>query len=227
MKNNQKGFAVPLIIAIVAIVAIGVGIYAYDNNKSSDTIATTNENVPVNNTTTQNNGTVTSQPTQSKDLTDVQVVAALNATFASHNKTKYQYQNQQDTQGKTVYSVSVDNGINTVDAIYKGDLNNDGYSDALVWVGSCSTDNDCAHGLRVVLNNKNGAGIEMTNLRTQDTISGWSGSSTVFDFVKIENGIVSITSSSFYSSGDWKTATKLPRQTKKFQLQGNQLVEVK
>jgi hypothetical protein len=107
-------------------------------------------------------------------------------------------------------------------------LNNDGYSDALVWVSSCSAHNDCAHGLRVVLNNKNGAGTETVNLRTPDTISGWSGgSSTVFDAVKIENGIVYITSSSFYNSGDYKSATKLPKQTKRFQLQGSNLVEIK
>lgn len=35
MKNLQKGFAIPIIIAIVALLAVGGGIYLYSNNKVS------------------------------------------------------------------------------------------------------------------------------------------------------------------------------------------------
>jgi len=34
MKNLQKGFAIPLIIAIIAVLAIGGGVYFYKNKKS-------------------------------------------------------------------------------------------------------------------------------------------------------------------------------------------------
>ncbi len=36
MKNNQKGFVVPLILAIIAVLAIGGGVYYYKQAKSSD-----------------------------------------------------------------------------------------------------------------------------------------------------------------------------------------------
>ncbi len=35
MKNSQKGFAIPLLIAIIAILIIGGGVYLYTNKKSS------------------------------------------------------------------------------------------------------------------------------------------------------------------------------------------------
>jgi hypothetical protein len=56
MKNQQKGFIVPLLIAIVALLAVGGGVYVYENNKVEapivpiDTsVQTTNEKQSVTN----------------------------------------------------------------------------------------------------------------------------------------------------------------------------------
>ena len=62
MKNLQKGFAIPLIIAVIAILAIGGGIYVYQNKKVE---------VPaVVNTGTQQTNTQTPPVTTQQNTTD-------------------------------------------------------------------------------------------------------------------------------------------------------------
>ena len=50
MKNRQKGFMIPLIITIIALLAIGGGIYFYFNN-TKDTNIIDNTEVPINTST--------------------------------------------------------------------------------------------------------------------------------------------------------------------------------
>ncbi|TAK93427.1 hypothetical protein EPO05_07115, partial [Patescibacteria group bacterium] len=45
MKNTQKGFAIPLVIAIIAILVIGGGVYIYKNNSSKESL-NCNKNLP-------------------------------------------------------------------------------------------------------------------------------------------------------------------------------------
>lgn len=51
MKNTQKGFIVPLLIAIIALMAVGGGVYVYENKKVEVPVVvdTTTQNSPVNN----------------------------------------------------------------------------------------------------------------------------------------------------------------------------------
>lgn len=70
MKNLQKGFAVPLIIAIIAILAIGGGVYVYQNKKV-ETPASTDVQVQQSNQTQQTNTqtpTVTTQKNTSNKI---------------------------------------------------------------------------------------------------------------------------------------------------------------
>ena len=41
MKNLQKGFVVPLVIAIIAVLAIGGGVYIYESKKTEAPAAVT------------------------------------------------------------------------------------------------------------------------------------------------------------------------------------------
>jgi hypothetical protein len=217
MKKNKKGFALTGLLLIIAILAIGGGAYYY-YNKSSKPKDITGQN--------------------EKDISDEQVIAALNADLVSSQSypdtyktnSKYQYKLQKDSQGKEFYGVTVQENTsiatNTVLGIYKGDLNGDTYADALVWVNSC-TNSDCGYGLRIVLNKKDGMGASI-KFTQPDTISGWSGGDeTRLDVVEIDQGVIYITSSTFKDSGDYKVAKNLPKQTKKFKLQGDKLIEVK
>ena len=60
MKNKQKGFIVPLLIAIIVVLAIGGGVYVYENKKTEAPVpVTTDEQNPQNNTQTTNTTQVT------------------------------------------------------------------------------------------------------------------------------------------------------------------------
>ena len=48
MKNTKRGFIVPLLIAIIAVLAIGGGVYLYTQNKSVDISVSSNSDKPVN-----------------------------------------------------------------------------------------------------------------------------------------------------------------------------------
>lgn len=64
MKNHQKGFAIPLLITIIAVLLIGGGIYFYKSNKSNSPVDTS-ANTPQSNQTWQTdtqNTTSTNQP---------------------------------------------------------------------------------------------------------------------------------------------------------------------
>ncbi len=55
MKNLQKGFIIPLIIAIMAVLAIGGGVYVYENNKAEKSTVVNTETQESNQVQQQNN----------------------------------------------------------------------------------------------------------------------------------------------------------------------------
>lgn len=70
MKNNQKGFIVPLLIAVIALLAIGGGIYVY-NNKKTEAPAVVDTGTQQTNAQTQKiNQSTTLTPEQQKALED-------------------------------------------------------------------------------------------------------------------------------------------------------------
>jgi hypothetical protein len=54
MKNKQKGFVVPLLIAIIALLVIGGGIYVYENKKAEVPIVPVNTDIQATNQIQQN-----------------------------------------------------------------------------------------------------------------------------------------------------------------------------
>ena len=67
MKNSQKGFVVPLLIAIIAVLVIGGGVYVYEKNKKTET--------PVVDTGTQQINTVKADVTYSISGNNISVVS--------------------------------------------------------------------------------------------------------------------------------------------------------
>ena len=66
MENSQKGFVVPLLIAIIAVLVIGGGVYIYENKKTE---------VPaVVDTTTQQANQVQQTNTQNPPVTNPPVI---------------------------------------------------------------------------------------------------------------------------------------------------------
>ena len=46
MNTNQKGFAVPLLVAIISLLVIGCGLYVYSNKKTTETLKNTRSSTP-------------------------------------------------------------------------------------------------------------------------------------------------------------------------------------
>ena len=210
MKNTQQGF-VGIILIIILAIAIGAG-GTYYLTKKQKTDVQINSSIPTQpeqkeNPRAQAETPVTVKvpaivsPEVKKDLTDQQITSAVTTDLSGKNK---------------------------VEGIYKGDLNSDGYPDAFVWLSLYSTEGEPAHALEIVIQKKDGSAESIKNLTFPYTIATWSGgASTKLDSVKIESDIIYITSSSFYDNDNYKVANKLPKQTKKFQLTGSTLVEVR
>jgi hypothetical protein len=55
MKNYKRGFVIPLLIAIIAVIAIGTGIYFYQKNQSNSQVVinSNNNSVPVSSTSSE------------------------------------------------------------------------------------------------------------------------------------------------------------------------------
>ncbi len=122
MKNHQKGFSIPLLIAIIAILAIGSGAYVYENKK-------------IESPTTAAVGGVQEQ--DSKTLTIEQI---------SNLSYGYPSSPQQFLNGQYVYAYVGTNGVSQPNdktviridekLVIYGDLNGDGLSDAIVPISS-------------------------------------------------------------------------------------------
>jgi len=85
MKNTKKGFIVPLLIAIIAVLAIGGGIYVYEQSKTTPV-----EQQPVVNnqqTTNTNNDTTVSATINKNSLviTSSQLTATVSGTASNTN----------------------------------------------------------------------------------------------------------------------------------------------
>jgi hypothetical protein len=169
MKNRKAGFIIPLLIAIVAFLAVGGGIYFYVSknsdsqtiNKNENTIATTSDsvvNTQVDSSTEKKTSTL--NPTT---LTDAQFIAA----------------GSKDPQAKVVA---------------RGDINGDGYEDAIVQEVHCEA--SCGIDLRVVFNDQN-FGAKLFHSTKYETFEpaymSSSAAKSEITNISIKNGIISLT----------------------------------
>lgn len=224
MKHTQRGFAGIVLVIILAVVLTAGGTYyvatKQKTNIQTDTFSTSTAEQNKSQNETQNdkaNPSATSTTGKSQTL-----------SFDSSSKVNVPEIKKELTG--TQIALALGNKLsakNKIEKVYRGDLNNDGYSDALVVLSLYSSEGEPGRGFEIVIQKKEGSVELVSNLMIPDSISGWSGgASTNFDSVKIENSIAYITSSSFYNSGNWKIAQKLPTQTKKFQLVSNSFTEI-
>lgn len=105
-----------------------------------------------------------------------------------------------------------------ITSITRGDINNDGYEDALVVEGHCGA--SCGNSIYIVLNQKNGIG-KLIGVSIDKHISS-GASQTSIKNITINDGIVAITANGFKDSSNWDTLV-----TKEFRFDGSNLIEVK
>jgi hypothetical protein len=95
MKNSRKGFIVPLVIVIIALLAIGGGAYVYTHNKSADTTSVSTETSNQTMTTVQNNSNITSTPGQTAVKTNTTSSSSNTVSDKATNSSLKTYTNSQ------------------------------------------------------------------------------------------------------------------------------------
>lgn len=187
MKNSQKGFIVPLLIVVVAVLVIGGGIYVYKNSSTgnsddtniipksltSDSIASTTE--PISATTTNQVKT---------SISDSAIAKAVGSLFEV-NFVK-------DSKGDYVTSLSGGgNGSQyfSINRIVRGDLNSDGLEDVFVWTIGCGA--SCGSNFAVLINQKT-APVPAFVTPPEGFISSGASRYSIND-IKISNGKLIIT----------------------------------
>ncbi len=108
-----------------------------------------------------------------------------------------------------------------IEKIVRGDINGDGYEDAVILSGSCGA--SCGISFTIALQKSDGSVEEINPNLEKITTSG--AARTGIDDIEIKNGIISITGGGFEDSA-WVTNVGWAKETKQFILVGNVLSEV-
>ncbi|MEI8062376.1 MAG: hypothetical protein WCG97_03735 [bacterium] len=105
-----------------------------------------------------------------------------------------------------------------ITSITHGDINNDGYEDALVEEGHCGA--SCGTSIYAVLNQKNGVG-KLIGVNIDSLVSS-GASQTYIKSISIKDGVISIKANGFKDS-----ANRNDLVTKNFRFDGRTLIEIK
>lgn len=196
MKNTQKGFGFIAVIIIIAVVAIG-GVYYSKNQK-----AEVKEEMKVQmNAEVQNNAENGDE--SEHGFADSVIISA--------------FGNDLKEEPTGVYGKKSEDGTNWIDKITKGDLNHDGYADAVVRTNSCGA--SCGSNLVVLLNKEDGT-AEVVRGTFPSYITSSAKQTEIISLAITDNMIIAV---GRYFEGD----TSETIVTKKYKLEGKTIVEVK
>ena len=173
MKNKQKGFIVPIIIGIIALIIVGGGIYFYSNQKNKVVS-------PISNEIVSTSTPINTENLKTNSLTDAQFVKAVG-----------------DPEAKVVA---------------RGDINRDGYEDAIIEQMSCGA--SCGFSLQVAFN-LNNTSVKLLKAQKgyQQFEPAYVGSSAIKSSVtniSIKNGIISLTGKGLrFSIEEWIVSKRI------------------
>ena len=204
-QASQKGFLIPLVIIIIAVLAIGGGSYVYNQNKKSPSVARSKE-VSNNTTASSTQATTTHQTaaTSSPRLTDSQFIKVIGT-----NSDK-------------------------AEVVARGDINNDGYEDAVVQTVSCGA--SCAFKLSVVFNQGNGTAKLYVPANPDGAFepiyNGSGASKSQLTNISIKDGIITLTGNGLDCLKPNTEAACIEKEwdtlkTFKFKFDGKNVVQVK
>ena len=226
MKSARKGFIIPLLIIIIAALAIGGGFYIHNQNQKIAEQAQVNTNASVetsvpplkdfHSTSSSNvSANTNTQAAANTGLSDRAIVDAFNKTLRGTFLTK-------GSDG--TYSKRSDSGFLGLDSFIKGDINGDGYEDAIVLDTHCGA--SCGTGFSALINNKDGTAqlipinFENSNLDIQTS----GAAQGEFKALSIDKQVVSIQVTT-YSADPGQNAT--PHTTiRHYKFENNSLVRV-
>ncbi len=233
MKNKQRGFIVPVLIAIIAVLVVGGGIYVYSqNNKSSN--SEFNNNSVDQNVQDDNSSSVVSNTTanvQQKDVSNTNL--NINKSISDQMILDAENVGRGSQSGKNDVSKFVSNGKGgyvssitgggsdnfSIEA--KGDINSDGYEDAVISRFYCGA--SCGNNLDVVINDRNGSAHKL-DVQFPNWISSGAGQ-TGLKNMSINNGMISVTANGF--EGDDRSNNEGGQTaTRNYRLVGDKIISV-
>ncbi len=144
--KKQQGFIVPLLILIIVLLVIGGGYYIYNQDSKL------NQNSKLSSlNATSTDAQIVSQPNQNStySISDQTILDAENVNRGSGlgkvNASKF------ISDGKGAYTSTIyGGGSDGFSIVTKGDINSDGYQDALVSRFYCGA--SCGNGLNIIIN---------------------------------------------------------------------------
>ena len=186
MKNTQKGVIVPLLIVIIAVLLIGGGAYVFTKNKkveikedvsSNSTTVQQEDNQDVDDNTSINTNTLVTETVNIKILDSV--------ILDTYSQQGVNYKLEDG-----IYKGQGSGFTSSLDKIVKGDLNGDGYEDALILHYECG--GSCGFGFDVVLNQKNGKAKLISGIETPGIIMAGAAADVVKTISIDVNGMITI-----------------------------------
>ena len=189
----QKGFG-SITFIVIAVLVIGIVFVGYRFNTTSTTTTTRIE--------------------ENSSLSDDVI-----ASFFSCAEDKSDSNGVKMSKGQNgSYGCKTSLTTQYITSITRGDINNDGYEDALVEEGHCGA--SCGTSIYAVLNQKNGIGkLIGVNI---DTLVSSGASQTYVKSITIKDRVISITANGFGDSANWDDLV-----TKNFRFDGSKLIEIK
>ncbi len=200
--NTQKGFSTLLVLLLILVVTVGVWVYTqteifYKTDSVVEDVQKNNESIKSTSTKVIKSETMVTSKVDFS-LSDEVINDILKGESAASSNW-----------------VDIDLGFSE---ITKGDINDDGYEDALFIVTSCGA--SCGSSLGAIINQKNGEGKNIS-INSEKYIRPSSAMQTGITDIQISNGTVSITANGFIGEDDWDESV-----TKKFKVENNALVEI-
>ncbi len=213
MKHSQRGFVLPII--IIAVLVISGGVYVYTKSledtivPEDSVVASTTPKVTAKDSTEP----ITTEVKADIQLSDEKIAAAIDVRLKKEDG----YFRYSDGKAWNIF----------IDKIHRGDINQDGYVDAIVETGSCGA--SCSSGISFVLNDKKGSGIAVKDVKFPNAFLFSSAGKTSFKSITVSSGIITISSDNFCVAAPTDTFCGGPEfraGSMSFRLEGNVLVEV-
>jgi hypothetical protein len=152
-----------------------------------------------------------------KSLTDEAIVNIFNVEPKGSEIPNYKFKEYKKGTYSTAEQGGTGEGYNWISDFIRGDINSDGYEDAVIEDGSCGA--SCSSNRIVILNNKDGTAREIRN--GFDVIVPSSAAQSSIEKVSIDNGVISLTGYGFADVKDWHTL-----ETAEYKLEEERLVRI-
>ncbi|MES2059995.1 MAG: hypothetical protein V4438_03115 [Patescibacteria group bacterium] len=223
MKNNKKGFVGIAVAIILALGLLSFGTYKVFHKPAP---APQDQNAPIGNFPSDykpaDHANVSASSNERKEnitkLSDESIYHAVDLHGGCTTKHDSSFRFIKIKQGYSCNN-TVEGFGQTIGNFSYGDLNGDGYEDAIAEFTTCG--GSCGFGLGVFINQADGTS-KMLDAIQPNVLVGSSAAQTEIKSIIIKDGVIFITAQGFRDSANWDNIV-----TKKFKYDGSEIFEIK